>query len=174
MARNWRGLYAVVRDDLPKPKCINPNNAWDDDMGGRCLDILAWYPKNEGITFGGNKDIYYAWDHWGMDKLATLRNAVNCWENNGGHIGKPKTDIGALKMPNPYEIPCFFTMPVLKGNYSDDGRGSLWLAGNFPGQEGQAGKLWPKSRCKQVNEVLKRQSRNTRECSDLDNTDDLA
>ncbi|KAM0488654.1 hypothetical protein ACHAP7_000697 [Fusarium lateritium] len=174
MARNWRGLYAVVRDDLPLAKCTNRNNAWQSEKS-RCLDILAWYPKVEGITFGGNTDIYYAWDHWGMDKLATLKNAVECWEGNGGHVGKLNTEIGTLSSNDPYKLPCFFTMPVLKGNYSDLGKGSLWLADNFPGQAGQAGKLWPKSRCDHYNGANHNQApANAPRCSTLDNTGDYA
>ncbi|KAF9774990.1 hypothetical protein IL306_006935 [Fusarium sp. DS 682] len=174
MARQWKGLYAVVRDDLPKPKCINRNNAWDDSHGGRCLDILAWYPKQKGQTFGGSTAIYYAWDKWGMDKLATLRSAVACWENNGGKIGKMKTDIGSLKNTNPYGIPCFFVMPTLKGNYSDIQKGSLWLAGDFAGQDGQAGRLWPRSRCADENQKWPRPVEQGHKCSSLDATGDLA
>jgi hypothetical protein len=96
MARLWRGIYVVVRDDLPSDKCTHPNNAWDDEKR-RCLDVLAWYPKKVGQTLGGNKDIEYAWSDWDMDKLRTLRNAVSCWEDNGGHVGKPDTSIGSLK-----------------------------------------------------------------------------
>ncbi|PCD34001.1 hypothetical protein FGRA07_09156 [Fusarium graminearum] len=173
MARAWRGLYVVVRDDLPKPKCINPNNAWDDEKG-RCLDILAWYPKTDKKTFGGNKDIEFAWNSWGMDKLGTLRNAVACWENNGGKIGSPKTSIGSLTSSSPYDSPCFFAMPVLKGNYSDISKGSLWLAGDFAGQEGQAGKLWPKTRCEAYNRDMHYIKRYTKDCSDLDVEGDLA
>ncbi|KAM0433720.1 hypothetical protein ACHAQK_009156 [Fusarium lateritium] len=173
MGRRWRGLYVVVRDDLPKPKCTNRNNAWDDSKG-RCLDILAWYPKEQGKTFGGNTDIYFAWDEWGMDKLATLRNTVACWENSGGKIGEMKTDVGALKTSNPYDIPCFFVMPTLKGNYSDIQKGSLWMAGDFAGQDGQAGRLWPKSRCAAENNKWARPTEQGHKCSSLDATDDLS
>ncbi|CAG7560691.1 unnamed protein product [Fusarium equiseti] len=174
MARTWRGLYVVVRDDLPKPKCINPNNAWDEDKG-RCLDVLAWYPKKVSQTLGGNKDIEYAWNSWGMDKLATLRNAVSCWEDNKGHIGTPNTDVGSLKNKNPYDLPCFFVMPVLKGNYSDVSKGSIWMAGDFPGQDNQAGKLWPKSKCAQGNKDLNQNPFNSKKylCADFDLTKDL-
>jgi hypothetical protein len=175
MARNWRGLYVVVRDDLPLPKCINPNNAWDDEKG-RCLDVLAWYPKKVSQTLGGNKDIEYAWNSWGMDKLKTLRNAVSCWENNDGHVGKPDTSIGSLKSKDPYDLNCFFTMPVLKGNYSDVSKGSIWMAGDFPGQEGQAGKLWPKAKCTQGNRDKNQNPFNTKkdyDCADFDLTKDL-
>ena len=149
MARNWRGLYVVVRDDLPLSKCINANNAWDEESGG-CLDVLAWYPKVTDQDLGGNKDIEFAWNAWGMDKLKTLRNAVSCWEDNGGHVGKPDTSIASLKSKDPYDLPCFFTMPVIKGNWTKYGHGSIWMAGDFPGQEGQAGKLWPWYKCKNV------------------------
>ncbi|KAF5026826.1 hypothetical protein F66182_1110 [Fusarium sp. NRRL 66182] len=177
MARRWRGLYAVVRDDISEARCRSQNggkdrnNQWDD-IGHRCLDILAWYPKDEGVTFGGNKDIYFAWDKWGMDPLKTIRNAVNCWEGKDGHVGTPDTSIGSLTSSSPYDLPCFFAMPVLKGNYSDVGKGSLWLAANFPGQQGQAGKLWPKSRCKEYNQQVHNQKGATKDCSDLDVTDD--
>lgn len=175
MARIWRGLYVVVRDDLPLAKCVNPNNAWDDEKN-RCFDVLAWYPKRTDQTLGGNKDIEYAWDSWGMDKLKTLRNAVDCWENNGGHVGEPNTSIGSLQSKDPYDLPCFFTMPVLKGNYSDVAKGSIWMAGDLPGQGDQAGKLWPRAKCKQGNRDLNQNPFNTKDdydCADFDLTKDL-
>jgi hypothetical protein len=176
MARIWRGLYVVVRDDLPQAKCVHPNNAWDGDKG-RCLDVLAWYPKHVEMAFGGNKDIEYAWDSWGMDKLRTLRNAVDCWEDNGGHPRQPDMGIGSLQSKDPYDLPCFFAMPVLKGEHSDLVEGSLWMAGDFAGQDGQGGKLWPKAKCTQANRDLHQNPFNDKDdykCSDFDLTKYLA
>ena len=175
MARIWRGLYVVIRDDLPEAKCIHPNNAWDEEKS-RCLDVLAWYPKSTDQTLGGNKDVEYAWNSWGMDKLKTLRNAVDCWEDKGG-VGQPNHDILLLQNKSPYDNPCFFTMPVLKGNYSDIAKGSIWMAGDFPGQDGQAGKLWPRAKCNRGNKDKNQNPFNTKDdydCSDFDLTKDLA
>ncbi|KAM0467390.1 hypothetical protein ACHAP7_012000 [Fusarium lateritium] len=77
-------------------------------------------------TFGSNKDIGLAWDTWGIDKLATLRNA-------GGHVGEPKTDTGILS--NLYDLHYFFSIPVLKHICSNVSEGSIWIAGDVPGQE---------------------------------------
>ena len=65
-------------------------------------------------------------------------------------------------------------MPVLKGNYSDIKKGTLWLAGDFAGQEGQAGKLWPRSRCKAYNQDMHNIDSLTKDCSDLDVEGELA
>ncbi|KAK7438834.1 hypothetical protein Landi51_11481 [Colletotrichum acutatum] len=173
MARQFRGAYVVVRDDLPVDKCTNPNNAWEADKK-RCLDILAWYPKKVSQTLGGNKDMEALWTDWNMDKLGTLRNAVECWENNNGHIGKTGIREGSWASETP--PPCFFAMPVLKGNYSDVSKGSIWMAGNFPGQEGQAGLLWPKSKCENGNKELHQNPFNSKsdyKCAEFDLTKDL-
>ncbi|OBR04313.1 hypothetical protein CH63R_13440 [Colletotrichum higginsianum IMI 349063] len=90
VTKHLRGAYVVVRDDLPINKCTNPNNAWDADKS-RCLEILAWYPKKVFQTLGGNKNMKALWTTWKMDKLQTLRNAIDCWKYNDGYIGK--TDI---------------------------------------------------------------------------------
>ncbi|KAF4778701.1 hypothetical protein HER10_EVM0009051 [Colletotrichum scovillei] len=173
MARQFRGAYVVVRDDLPVDKCTNPNNAWEADKK-RCLDILAWYPKKVSQTLGGNKDMEALWTEWNMDKLGTLRNAVECWENNNGHIGKTGIREGSWASETPPL--CFFAMPVLKGNYSDVSKGSIWMAGNFPGQEGQAGLLWPKSKCENGNKELHQNPFNSKsdyKCAEFDLTKDL-
>ncbi|KPM40559.1 hypothetical protein AK830_g5976 [Neonectria ditissima] len=173
MARQFKGAYVVVRDDLPINKCINPNNAWDDQKG-RCLDLLTWYPKKVSTTLGGSKDMEVVWDAWNMPKLQTLRNAVDCWESNGGHVGKTGIREGSWASTTP--PPCFFAMPVLKGNYSDVSKGSIWMAGDFAGQDNQAGKLWPKSKCEDGNKELHRNPFNTKDdykCADFDLTEDL-
>lgn len=173
MARRFKGAYVVVRDDLPYDKCNNPNNAWDSEKN-RCLDLLTWYPKKVDTTLGGSKDMEVVWDKWNMDKLATLRNAVDCWENNGGKIGDTGPRDGSWAAETP--PPCFFAMPVLKGNYSDVSKGSIWMAGNFGGQDGQAGLLWPKSKCEDGNKELHRNPFNTKDdykCAEFDLTEDL-
>jgi hypothetical protein len=38
-------------------------------------------------------------------------------------------------------------MTVLKGSYNDIQKGTLWLDGEFAGQKGMEGKLWPKIKC---------------------------
>ncbi|KAJ3547829.1 hypothetical protein NM208_g1311 [Fusarium decemcellulare] len=173
MARQFKGAYVVVRDDLPIGKCTNPNNAWDGNKG-RCLDILTWFPKKVDTTLGGSKDMEVIWEAWNMDKLAILRNAVACWEDNDGHIGKTSIKEGSWASETP--PPCFFAMPVLKGNYSDVSKGSIWMAGDFAGQEDQSGKLWPKAKCEDGNKELHRNPFNTKDdykCADFDLTKDL-
>ncbi|EXF86348.1 hypothetical protein CFIO01_00045 [Colletotrichum fioriniae PJ7] len=100
----------------------NLNTAWEADKN-RCLDILAWYPKKVSQTLSGNKDMEALWTDWNMDKLGTLRNAVEYWENNNGHVGK--TGIRERSWASETPPPCFFAMPVLKGNYIDVSKGSI-------------------------------------------------
>ncbi|EXL74424.1 hypothetical protein FOPG_10455 [Fusarium oxysporum f. sp. conglutinans race 2 54008] len=155
MARLFKGFYVVIRDDLPINKCTHPNNAWDDRTG-RCLDILSWWPKSASGRVGGDLAMEKVWDKWNMSPLWTLRNAVECWENNGGKIGDAKVKALQSEWTNGVPPPCFFAMPVLKGNWSKDAAsdGAIWLAGDFVGQEGQAGRLWPKDKCDKANREL--------------------
>lgn len=148
MARRFTGAYVVIRDDLPIGKCTNANNAFDTDKG-RCLDVLTYYPKTRKGRIGGSEAIETAWSKWGMDKLATLRNTVSCWENNDASVGRADSSLGSWSSQTP--PPCFFGMPVLKGNWTLDNTGTIWLAGDFVGQENQAGKLWPQSKCSDLN-----------------------
>ncbi|KAJ0299162.1 hypothetical protein COL516b_009414 [Colletotrichum fioriniae] len=122
MTRQSRGAYVVVRDDFPVDKCTNLNNAWEADKN-RCLGIPAWYPKKVSQTLSENKDMEALWTDWNMDKPGTLRNAVKCWENNNGHVGK--TGIRERNWASETPRPCFFAMPVLKGNYIDGSKGSI-------------------------------------------------
>ncbi|KAI1049518.1 hypothetical protein LB505_008105 [Fusarium chuoi] len=155
MARLFKGFYVVIRDDLPINKCTHPNNAWDDRTN-RCLDILSWWPKSASGRVGGDLAMEKVWAKWNMSPLWTLRNAVECWENNGGKIGDAKVKALQSEWANGVPPPCFFAMPVLKGNWSKDAAsdGAIWLAGDFVGQEGQAGRLWPKDKCDKANREL--------------------
>ncbi|KAM0261755.1 hypothetical protein ACHAPA_009650 [Fusarium lateritium] len=106
------------------------NSEKDHILWARYVYLSLFYmiciPRKVDQTFGGNKDIGLAWDTWGVDKLATLRNA-------DGHVGEPKTDTGILS--NLYDLHYFFSIPVLKHICSDVPEGSIWIAGDVPGQE---------------------------------------
>ncbi|RKL26365.1 hypothetical protein BFJ72_g13761 [Fusarium proliferatum] len=155
MARLFKDFYVVIRDDLPINKCTDPNNAWDDRTN-RCLDILSWWPKSASGRVGGDLAMEKVWAKWNMPPLWTLRNAVECWESNGGKNGDAKVKALQSEWANGVLPPCFFAMPVLKGNWSKDAAsdGAIWLAGDFVGQEGQAGRLWPKDKCDKSNREL--------------------
>ncbi|KAK5739053.1 hypothetical protein LTR17_005571 [Elasticomyces elasticus] len=143
MARLFKRIYVVVRTDIPQDKCTEPNNAWDAEKS-RCLDMLSW-DGTAGGTLGGANDLNEIWNEYQLDKFATLRNAVDCWEGSGGKVGdvKPNDDWASTEIPY-----CFFGIEVLKGSYeSEDMHGMLMLSGDFPGQENMEGKLWPMIKC---------------------------
>jgi len=142
MARLYKRTYVVVRSDLDVTECTNPNNAWDAEKS-RCLDLLSWSGSVDG-TLGGANDLNDMWGKWNMDPFTTMRNAVDCWENNNGNIGPVVIDRNWADSTPPA---CFFAMTVLKGSYSDIQKGTLWLDGDFAGQSGMDGKLWPKNKC---------------------------
>ncbi|KAF5664348.1 chitinase 3 [Fusarium heterosporum] len=176
MARRWRGLFVVIRVDLTKDKCIHPNNAWDDDKK-QCLDLLGWRPTRAvDSKLGGIEDNFFGWHGWGMDKLKTMQNAVKCWEKNGGHVGKPSTDIGSLATSNPYDLECFFSMPVIKGEWAKYSNGAIWMV-DYVGQDGQHDLLWPKSKCEAENKERNRNPFKSGKwwlsCSTYDLTKDL-
>lgn len=150
MLRLYKRAYVVVRSDLSLEECSNPNNAWDTEKS-RCLDLLTWDGSVEG-TLGGANDLTdnSMWGKWNMDPFWIMRNAVDCWENNGGKLASAKpTQNWESSLPPA----CFFAMEVLKGSYSDIQKGTLWLDGDFAGQDGMDGKLWPKSKCDSALEV---------------------
>lgn len=85
-----------------------------------------------------------------MDPYWTMKNAVDCWESTGGKLADAKpTQNWESDLPPT----CFFPMEVLKGSYSDIQKGTLWLEGDFAGQDGMKDKLWPKSKCLSALEV---------------------
>ncbi|KLO83446.1 Uncharacterized protein Y057_1095 [Fusarium fujikuroi] len=155
MAIFFKGFYVVIRDDLPINRCTHPNNTWDDRTN-RCVDILSWWPKSASGRVGSDLAMEKVWAKWNMSPLWTLLNAVECWENNGGKIGDAKVKALQSEWANGVPLPCFFAMPVLKGNWSKDAAsdGAIWLAGDFVGQEGQDGRLWPKDKCDKANKEL--------------------
>ncbi|CVL08612.1 related to chitinase [Fusarium proliferatum] len=155
MAILFKGFYVVIRDNLPINRCTHPNNTWDDRTN-RCLDILSWWPKSASGRVGGDLAMEKVWAKWNMSPLWTLRNAVECWENNGGNISDAKVKALQSEWANGVPRPYFFAMPVFKGNWSKDAAsdGAIWLAGDFVGQEGQAGRLWPKDKCDKANREL--------------------
>lgn len=149
MARRFKGAYVVIRDDLPRDKCTNKNNVWDR-QGSRCLDVLVHWPRPAG-EIKGSTAIETAWNSWGMNKFDTLRNAVDCWESNGGKVGKPESKLGTWV--DAASSQCFFAMPVLKGNWTGEEFGMIWLAGNFVGQEDDLGRAWPAEKCSNYNKA---------------------
>lgn len=149
MGRLYKKMFVVVRTDLPEDKCTNPNNAWDDEKS-RCLDLLSW-DGGDSSTLGGANDMTDndMWKAWNMDPFWTMRNAVDCWEDNNGKIGDAKpSQVWESSTPPP----CFFAMEVVKGSYSDSHRGMIKLSGDFPGQDGLEDKMWPKSKCEDASE----------------------
>ncbi|KAF5624811.1 chitinase 3 [Fusarium tjaetaba] len=149
------GFYVVIRDDLPINKSTHPNNVCDDRTN-RYLDILSWWPKSASGRVGGDLAMENVWAKWNMSRLWTFHNAVECWENNGGKIGETKVKALQSECTNGVPPPCFFAMPVLKRNWSKDAasNSAILLAGDFVGQEGQAGRLWPKDKCDKANREL--------------------
>lgn len=145
MARMFKKAYVVIRDDLDQAACTNPNNRWDAERG-QCIDFLTW-DGSEGGKLGGANDLNHLWTEWNMDALATYRNAIDCWEKSGGKVGTvvPNQDWSSSALPQ-----CFFGMEVVKGTFTHwHGTEAITLAGDFAGQNGLAGKLWPKVKCLQ-------------------------
>lgn len=68
-----------------------------------------------------------------------MRNAVECWEANGGKMGDFQQHSQLLQNDSP--PPCFFRQTVKKGWYR--GKHYMTLDGNFKGQEGQMDNVWP-------------------------------
>ncbi|OQO10077.1 hypothetical protein B0A48_04433 [Cryoendolithus antarcticus] len=143
MARLFKKVYIVIRDDTAVKNCNGKTKVWDADTS-RCLDMFSWNGVS-GSTLGGANDIIDIWGDYGMDPLATMRNAVDCWEASGGKVGTVQVN----EVWNTDMAPrCFFGMEVVKRKCTDDAKGMMWMAGDFPGQEGMNGKkLWPVEKC---------------------------
>jgi chitinase len=148
MARLFKRTYVLVRPDLDASECTDAVNAWDADKN-QCYTLHSWDGTADG-TLGGANDLADMWGRWNMDPMWTMRNAVECWEANDGKIGGVSITQGWTSSTPP---PCFFAMTVLKGEYSDIQKGTLWLDGNFAGQKGMQDKLWPKIKCDAALEV---------------------
>lgn len=73
-----------------------------------------------------------------MDKLTVMKNAAQCWENNGGKMGdfEPHDQFAAVDGPPP----CFYRITVKKGWFR---KGAfITLDGKYPGQP-KDGEHWP-------------------------------
>jgi len=142
MAKHFRHTWVIIRDDMADPNtCSNPNNAWDAEKN-RCLDLMGYDGTAKG-TFGGINDINI-WESFSMDKLATMRNSVDCWVNNKGKAGPPSPPAEPFKSSD--VPPCFFSHEVLRGTRVQKNRGGLQLNGDFPGQETKNNVMWPSSK----------------------------
>lgn len=121
--------------------CTGTNNAWDSQKNW-CIDMLGYDETPKG-TLGGINDIDM-WKDFGMDKLTTMRNSVDCWVNSGGKEGAP----GLLTDPfkNTAVPPCFFAHIVRKGPRGQKNRGYITLDGSFPGQSTLNNVVWPEGR----------------------------
>ncbi|SPJ78910.1 uncharacterized protein FTOL_07301 [Fusarium torulosum] len=113
-----------------------------------------------------------------IDNVANIRTGLNI------PSGAPKASLdmcsilgAALSIrSNPYDVYYLFSMLVLKGNYSGISKGSIWMAGNFPGQEKELGEVWPMSKCEQGNRDLKQNPSKTKKmynCASIDLNKDL-
>ena len=148
MARLFKRTYVLVRPDLEASECTNADSAWDGDKN-QCYTLHSWDGTVDG-TLGGANDLADMWGRWHMDPMWTMRNAVECWEAHDGKIGEVSITQGWTPSAPP---PCYFAMTVLKGSYSDIQKGTLWLDGEFAGQKGMEGKLWPKNKCDEALEL---------------------
>lgn len=121
--------------------CKNKNNAWDGTKS-RCIDMMGYDETPRG-TFGGINDIDM-WTDFGMDKLATMKNAVDCWESNQGKEGAP----GLLTEPFKSKgiPPCFFAHVVRKGHWYSKDKGYIRMDGGFAGQSTMNNVAWPENR----------------------------
>lgn len=146
MGRLYKKMFVVLRTDLKKDDCTNPNNAWDEEKS-RCMDLLTWNGADDSTLGGGNDLIANKmWQTWNMDPFYTMKNAVTCWEEHDGHIGEAEpTQVWESDVPPP----CFFAMEVVSGSYYVRGKGMIELGGDFAGQHGLDGMLWPKTKCEE-------------------------
>ena len=146
MGRLYKKMFVVLRTDVPQDKCTEPNNAWDNEKS-RCMDLLTWNGADDSTLGGGNDLIANKmWESWNMDPYWTMKNAVTSWEEHDGHIG----DVGPMQVwESDVPPPCFFAMEVVCGSYYVRGRGMIELGGDFAGQHGLDGMLWPKSKCEE-------------------------
>lgn len=139
LARAYRFTQIIIRDDMNRDGCKGTNNAWDDQKNW-CIDMMQFDGTPKG-TLGGINDIDM-WKDFGMDKLATMRNTVECWQKNGGKEGSP----GLLTDPFKTDSipPCFFYHHVWKGPRQQKNRGWIKLDQSFAGQSGRSS--WPEGR----------------------------
>jgi len=149
----------IVRDDLDsKEKCdsnVNHNNGWDED-NGRCYDLMIWNQKamdddSGRYYFGGTVKDEGLEDVWGepfhLDRVKTMRNAVECWEQNNGKPGEARPNDDVLSGDYP---PCFFAIEVHKGSFGSKPWTHIELDDKFPGQTERPGKegvphWWPRN-----------------------------
>ena len=140
LAKAFKHTKIIIRDDMTKDDCQGTNNAWDDKISG-CLDMMEFDETPKG-TLGGIKD-FDLWQEFGMDKLATMRNSLECWQSNGGSEGTPGLLTDPFKSDDAIP-PCFFHHHVWKGARQQSNRGWLKLDQSFPGQSGRP--VWPEGR----------------------------
>jgi len=126
---------------MKQGECTGTNNAWDAERNW-CIDMMGYDETPRG-TFGGINDIDI-WTDFEMGKLATMKNAVDCWEANGGKEGAPGTLTDPFKTPG--IPPCFFAHVVRKGTWWSKDKGYIRMDGGFAGQSGQNNVAWPPGR----------------------------
>ncbi|KAF2111111.1 hypothetical protein BDV96DRAFT_603243 [Lophiotrema nucula] len=153
LLRLGKGAVVVINerdgDDQSGEFCNSQqNNVWDPNEKF-CFGMM-WL--KDGRLMGGiNDPAYQLWDQWtgasesfegvrsaqsgfGLDKLETYRNILDCWRSNDANMAAPQLDVSQPGTPLPR---CLFSMEVKKGGWLDTKKGcyvgkNLILDTNFP------------------------------------------
>lgn len=131
--------------------CTDGNEVWDEE-NGYCFGMMRLSDDGTNLEGGMNDPAFPLWEKYGMSKLYTYRNTLECWKANGNRMGatKPNPDPKDTSLPQ-----CLFGMEVKKGSWKDYGNGKHRLVldeafPNFPDGELESyesiygGYYWPK------------------------------
>ncbi|KAF2120320.1 hypothetical protein BDV96DRAFT_567053 [Lophiotrema nucula] len=135
LLKSTHGAVVVINEGDSSPEnCANAgsNNQWDDAPDRNYCYGIMWV-ENGNLKGGINDAAYALWDNYdamaandvssegsrgfGMGRIETYRNILDCWHMNNGHNG----NLDANYLQAETGLPrCFFSMEVKKGNWVDD------------------------------------------------------
>ncbi|KAK3326729.1 hypothetical protein B0H66DRAFT_617927 [Apodospora peruviana] len=153
LAGLFHNATVIIRDDREKnaKSCNGTFNVYEEKTG-RCLDLMDLRSNNNLVGFPDNHPLTSMWKNesntgYAMDKLWTLRNAVECWEANNGAKGNVKPH--PVLFTEPVPPPCFFAANVYKGYYKGQyiNMDTDWA----PQTKFKKGSSWPHCRKKEGN-----------------------
>jgi hypothetical protein len=153
LLRLLHGGFVIIDDHAKdEKKCLeDKNSAWDGGAS-RCYTMYA-RDSNMKLLGGMNDPAHSLWESpdkggFGMDRLATYKNTIDCWESNNANMNSADWNNLVDGLPK-----CFFGMEVKKGAFFEkDGYGyngkQLLLDNdymNFP--NGEKFPVWPQTKC---------------------------
>lgn len=152
--RIMKGAFVIIDGNAKdEAKCLqDANAAWEKEKS-YCYTMYH-RDANGGLLGGIDGAAKLLWEPesaggYGMDRLATYKNTIDCWESNGGAMGAANSNDITSGLPK-----CAFGMEVKKGpffEFSEDGYDGKQIKldqayPNFP--NGEQHPAWPDTECR--------------------------